>query len=285
MKLITFTALLLVCFSVYSQKLDTVCNVKYELDKTFDYPNNLICRLSIQRRSFKTVWFARVPAASTGFFIRPNVILTNGHNVASNMWSSVESISIYPGYNKGESAQEAYTIEGKKKVKKVIVVPKKYGLAKRKSKKYPYDYALIFLEDYESPNSDFLELKVVDELIDEEVFTLGYPAAMFSDSSNHSSRTGGVNTIGEVQYYTDGHLKREKNKKSKRQIFFETCTKGGNSGSPVMVMRDDKIKVIGVHNAAHTGVRVTNEVISFINSWVELFESGAHPKRDHFSLD
>ncbi len=264
-----------------AQSKDTHCDVKYEFDHTFYYPNNLICRLYIERRSIKTVWLWRKSAASTGFFIRPNVILTNGHNVASNMWSSVESIRVYPGYNKGKSAQDHYSVEGRKNSRKVVVIPKQYGLAKREKKRYPYDYALIYLGDYRSPNGDSLELDEIDPQTDTTVFTLGYPAAIFSDSSNHSTRTNGVNTIGEVQYFTSGNIKKDRF--TDRQIFFFTCTKGGNSGSPVMVMRDeDQVKVVGIHNAAHTGVRVTKEVIDTIDYWVELFEKGEVPKHDHF---
>lgn len=271
----------LCCGNLSAQNKDIQCDEKYEVEHTFDYPNNLICRLSIERRSIKTLWFCRKPAASTGFFIRPNVILTNGHNVASNMWSSVESIRVYPGYNNGKSAQDQYAVEGRKSARKVVVVPHQYGLAKRTNKRFPYDYALIYLGDYRSHNGDSLELDPIDLQQDSTVYTLGYPAAMFSDSCNHKTRTNGVNTIGEVQYFTRGNVKKDQF--TDRQLFFFTCTKGGNSGSPVLVRRDDdQIKVVGVHNAAHTGVRVTQEVIDTVDYWIELFEKGAVPKHDHF---
>ena len=277
---ISLLLLLLNTVLANAQGLDTICDVKYEVDNTFEYPNNLVCRLEVERRKVNRVWIGRTEMFSTGFFIRPNVILTNAHNVSSNMWTSVESIKIYPGYNVGETVQPAYTIEGKKNVKKVVVLPKKYAFTKSAKKRYPFDYALIYLDDYKSPNGDSLQLDKVDPLIDDNVFIVGYPAKMFSDSSNHMTRTQGVNTIGQVQYYTSGGL--NKDKFTSRRIYFFTCTRGGNSGSPVLGKRGEDIRVVGVQNAAHTGVRITDDVIATIDRWIKLFEEGKVPKHDHF---
>lgn len=274
----------IVCYTgVKAQLNDTICDVKYEIENTTDYPNNLVCRLTIKRRTAKTLWLFKRDMNSTGFFITPNVILTNGHNVASNMWTKVVAISVYPGYNKGVSVQDEFSIEKRKNVKKVVVVPKKYSLTKSKKKRFPFDYALIYLGNYKSPNEDSLQLHKLDPLLDDSVYTIGYPAAMFSDSSNHMSRTQGVNTIGGVQYFTSGDLKKDKF--TSRRIFYFTCTKGGNSGSPVLINRGEDAHVVGIHNAEHSGVRVTDEVIETIDRWIKCFKEGRLPQRDHFIED
>jgi V8-like Glu-specific endopeptidase len=230
------------------QAQDTLVSMKVE--NTSDIPFSVVCQLEVQRKSIKTLWLWKSKHQSTGFFITPNTIMTNAHNVYSNFFTRVTDININPGRNLDFIALDPKTIVGRKQVKNTVKIPKEYSFYQVSSRRVNHDYAIIQLANYSTFNNIAFELAKVDSLVsvNDNVIILGYP---------------GETKSGKEQYLAEGKLTSINDK----TIEYNISTETGNSGSPVYVFSNGIYYVIGVHAFPNQATKINREVIEKIKAW------------------
>lgn len=226
-------------------KLDTIANTGVD-------PYNCICYQEIERSQFLK---GKTTFRSTGFLIKPNVILTAGHNVYSNGFSNVTNIRLFPGRYKETYASPPIEIPSKKLCSKAIRVHPSYRFSKRN--RINYDFAIIVIpQTIIDTARDWIktacfgidkdyELKKGDQ-----INVAGYPA---SHGYNGSLMTCQAQDCEDIYNRTFSHD-------------FDTQT--GNSGSPIWVNVNGKRIAVGVHTFAGAGTKLTKEDIDMISDWI-----------------
>ncbi len=244
--ILTILILTLTFISARSQtvkNLDTVTNIKIE-------PFSQICYQEIYRvRKFKRDRTYQ----STGFLIAPNVVLTAGHNLYSDMWTKVTNITIYPGRYKDNYSFDSIELSGEYLCQNSIVVhPKFYW------NKSDYDFAIIIIPDSlikktkNWPSKSCFTLDTTNVLKQgDTICVAGFPASHGYDGS---LMTFEVQKCGNVKDKTFTHD-------------FDTQT--GNSGSPIWLETNGQKKIVGVHTYAVTGTKIDKEYIKMILNWID----------------
>ncbi len=201
---------------------------------TTSYPFGCICFLSIRARN-------GAHFVGTGWLADDRTVITAGHCVYLHQeggWAA--AIDVFPGRNGTDvpyraTATRAWTTRGW-----------------RESRSEPADYGAVRL----------------DRSID-DVGTLGYAA-----EPDEALRNAICNVVG---YPADKHKQmwghaRALLEARPETLVYDVDTYGGNSGGPVILVRDGEPVVIGIHNygdyAGNRATRITRNVYMRIEDWV-----------------
>ena len=184
-------------------------------------------------------------ATGTGFLVGPDIVLTAAHMVNDLDYGNASSISVTPAKN-GNTEPPYETFKGT-----TIYLPDKWN-----GSRYPaYDWAVIRLKNLNGTSTTignkigYFDLKYLsgDSLNTISVFVTGYAG---DKSEGTMWRSGGSIT------YTETNL-----------IYYDCDTGKGDSGAPVTNSANKVIGIhIGVSGASNRGVRVTQEVVSTVDS-------------------
>ncbi|MFK5855272.1 MAG: trypsin-like serine protease [Bacteroidota bacterium] len=183
---------------------------------------------------------------STSFFISRNFLLTSAHNVVKTL-RSVNKLQISP--SRIGSAFHFGTAVLYVNANKHFRIYPDYRM-RNSSMRSRYDLAMIYIPDEVlDQNISFETLNHLPLLEDissisegETVYCAGYPA-----SGKHIGRykmTLDSSVIGKIKEHSFTH---------------DLDTKTGNSGSPIMVKRDNKYYVIGVNSIKYNGTLINNK--------------------------
>jgi len=249
-KLLIAFPFLLLSFQSQSQvvsKLDTITETKV-------IPFSNICQQQITRKKFLG---KKSTFLSTGFLIRPNIILTAGHNVYSNSLSKVVKIKVYPGKNNDNTAYDAIEIKGESLCQLAIRVHPSYNFTK--NDRIKWDFAVIIIPDSiiqrisNWPSSSAFSFDINHRLKENDsIFVAGFPAS------------GGYS--GEIMTYQSGLSGQLSTNKFTHG--FDTHT--GNSGSPVWIEKDMKRIVVGVHTFAGAATLLEENNLNYVLQWLSL---------------
>lgn len=195
---------------------------------------------------------------STSFFIEKNFLLTSAHNVART-YRNVNFLDIAPA-----RLGDSYHFD-KYHMRNVTSNYSKIYPGYKRSKRStwgPYDMALIYIPDSileKNPKFSFRNtLPILTDLsslnVGEKLYCAGYPA-----SDQHKKRywmTLDESEISEIHEHNFKH---------------KLDTKTGNSGSPIMVKRDDQLYVIGVNSAGYNGTLINESKLIWIEESKKIF--------------
>lgn len=188
------------------------------------------------------------PHHSTSFFIKRNFLLTSAHNVTKLFagWNKPNKLSIYPSrigdiHHRGSIIYEINYYDN-------IRLAPGYKFV-RKWTRIPNDMALIYIpESIISQNTNLNNIPLIPILEDisslalgETVYCAGYPAA-------DEYRCQFIMTLDESV------ISRIRNSSFSHRL----DTKPGNSGSPIMVKRNDIFYAIGVNSIGHNGTLISD---------------------------
>ncbi|WP_316826068.1 trypsin-like serine peptidase [Pedobacter miscanthi] len=193
---------------------------------------------------------------STGFLIRPNVILTAAHNVYSPILSVVKKIVLTPGRYRNSSAHSPIVINGKALCQSAIRVHPSYTFTD--GQRIRYDFAIIIIPDSiiksspDWPKETSFEI-LPDVILEKgnQVTVAGYPASNGYDGSLMTTQSQIIELVNDLSF--DHQLE----------------TETGNSGSPIWIEKDGKILVVGVHTFDGAGTKLTREYIEMILKWIK----------------
>ncbi len=218
------------------------------IEQITEYGLENICYQNITRGK----WLLKANFNSTSFFIDKNFLLTSAHNLVRTYrkanWANISPSRLGSVYNFGKFKMP---LKGNKSFR---IFPD-YEM-KNTSTRSLYDIALLYISDnvLESNtkfnNQNFLPLleDISSIRVGEEVYCAGYPA-----SGKHKNRfrmTLDASKITQIKEHSIVHN-------------LDTAT--GNSGSPIMVKRNDKFYVIGVNSIGNNGTLV-NQIKQ---NWIE----------------
>ncbi len=205
-------------------------------------------------------WLFKASFNSTSFFIDKNFLLTSAHNVVRTYrnvnWLIIAPSRIYKTYHYGKFS---FKTENSMNFK---IYPD-YDM-RNKPMRSLYDIALIYVPDSiinNNPNFTFQNsLPLLEDIsslaIGEEVYCAGYPA-----SGKHKNRyrmTLDKSTITDINEHRFTHS-------------LNTAT--GNSGSPIMVKRDNQFYVIGVNSIKNFGTLINDTKQNWIQESMDTFTS------------
>lgn len=189
---------------------------------------------------------------STSFFINQNFLLTSAHNVVRTYrnvnWLVIAPSRVGKNYHYGKFSMRT------ENSKNFRIYPD-YDM-QNKPMRSLYDIALIYIPDNiieNNPNFSYRNsLAILDNIssleIGEEVYCAGYPAS--EQHKNRYRMTLDKSNITEIKEHSFVHN-------------LNTAT--GNSGSPIMVKRNNQFYVIGVNSIKHNGTLI-NELKK---NWIE----------------
>lgn len=196
---------------------------------------------------------------STSFFIKRNFLLTSAHNVTKLFLGSNKpnKLLIYPSrignlYHRGSIV---YEIDYFKNIR----LAQDYKFI-RKWTRVPNDMALIYIpESIISQNANLNNIPLIPILEDisslevgEAVFCAGYPAA--DEYMGQFKMTLDESVIIEIRNSSFRH---------------GLDTKRGNSGSPIMVKRNDIYYAIGVNSIGRNGILINNRKKEWIQECID----------------
>ncbi|MDF1864387.1 MAG: trypsin-like serine protease [Saprospiraceae bacterium] len=229
-------------------------------------PYNEIVQIVTWRKGLKRIFSGKKSFIETGFFIAPNIILTVGHNMKSDILSKIKSIIVTPARNGNVKPYGQITI-GKKEIKKVIRFPKDY---KWRTDDECYEFAVLILDD--KLKFDYFNLKewpTPNHYMGKEINITGYPAEENHQKNKYHPEY--KNGIG--QWYQKGVITKVD---SCTFEYKEITTEGGNSGSPIWIEEAGELYVIGIHEgkaSSHSpprAVKLDNRVIKQIEDWTKM---------------
>ncbi|CAM1366457.1 putative Serine protease [Tenacibaculum sediminilitoris] len=218
---------------------------------------NNICYQSTTRGSF---WPFKASFNSTSFFIDKNVLLTSAHNVVKT-YRSVNKLVVAPA-RVGKMYHYGKFSINTENSKNFSIFPD-YDM-RNKPTRGLYDIALIYIPNHViDSNTSFTyqnSLPLLEDIsslsINEEVYCAGYPA-----SGKHKNRyrmTLDKSKITEINEHSFTH---------------NLSTATGNSGSPIMVKRNNQLYIIGVNSIKHNGTLINDVKKNWIQQSKEILAS------------
>lgn len=230
---------------------------KDTIGQTTVEPYSKICYMRICRKQTfkKDKWFK-----STGFFIRPDVILTAAHNIHSPKMSRVSHIKIFPGRYYESYPFDSIEIKGEANCFNAIRTPEPYSFGKRKKKRKPYDFGIIVVPENVLASNAKIDSTVVFTLslteklhAGDTIQVAGYPA---EKKANYN---------GELMIYQ---------KDTCRQVYRKTFshlleTYRGNSGSPIWKTSNGIRYVAGIHTFKKSATRLDEENLRLLLNWLK----------------
>jgi V8-like Glu-specific endopeptidase len=197
-------------------------------------------------------WPFKANFNSTSFFFKKNFLLTSAHNVVST-YRNVNFLVIAPSrigksYHHGKFSMKTNNL------KNFRIFPD-YNMRNKPTRSF-YDIALIYVPDdvlVSNPKFSFEHnLPILDDItslsIGEEIYCAGYPA-----SGKHKYRyrmTFDKSTITQIKEHSFVHN-------------LNTAT--GNSGSPIMVKRNNQFYIIGINSIKYNGTLINAQK----KQWIE----------------
>ena len=175
---------------------------------------------------------------STAFLVGPNLVLTNAHNIYSpEMGGWYERIDFSLAQYEKEGLQTIKPYSTRSPVH-VETNDKFYQYENEgdRDMAVQYDYAALFFEEPYNEITTFMPLEF--NYIPEQVTVIGYPGYVRDIKTNGLWKSEG-NLIDYNQYC----------------LYYDAFTSGGNSGSPVVVYREqaDTYRVVAIHAFASPG--------------------------------
>lgn len=187
----------------------------------------------------------------TGWIAGPRLIITAGHCLFEKNWLKgwATKINVYPGRSSTSNGDTFFSSTHFKAPEKWV------GECDEN-----FDYgAIILTEDIGLSYGHFSSSTFGDaDLMNHMINISGYPATK----------------LGETQLHHENRV----NSVSPTKIYYDVDTEGGQSGSPIWIYEEGSNNpvVIGVHSygagnaaAGNSGVRITEEIIKFIEKWRE----------------
>jgi V8-like Glu-specific endopeptidase len=215
-----------------------------------NFPYKCICKLRIVGNRHNS------PFGGTGTFISPNCVVTAAHNVVNNdeLGGPARSIEVIPALY-GDSMRYGTTIAAD------VQYPRKWAELENinPSQSRPYDYAVIFTKDALGSNTGYMNLITAsNELQNSNLSVVGYPIDLPDNQYK-----------GKVQYTHSSTPSQI----TERLIFYMIDTKGGQSGSPVMVRNGDTYNIVGIHSGGNLtegnrAAKINSDVYDTIRSWI-----------------
>lgn len=197
---------------------------------------------------------------STSFFISKNCLLTSAHNVTKLFLHNVNNITIFPMRIGDE--KEFDSIYLTVSYNRNIRYPDAYKFNSPKTHP-PFDFALIFIPDNIINNNP--KLNAIKQLplvqnpetlkIGDTVYCAGYPAE--GEYNGEYIMTMDTSIVERLYdgYFTHG-----------------LATLQGNSGSPILIKRENKFFVIGINSIGHSGTWLDSKKQTLIRSWIKSLE-------------
>lgn len=209
------------------------------IEKIEELKINSVC----YQHSTRGIWPFKGGFHSTSFFIEKNILLTSGHNVVKT-YRKVKKLKVSPSRT-GNIFHYGTASINVNYSKNLRIYPD-YKM-KNVSTRPLYDIAIIYIPDsIISTNEKLAKLNYLPILEDisslsigETIYCAGYPA-----SGKHKGRyrmTLDSSVISEIKDHSFTH---------------KLDTRTGNSGSPIMVKRDEMFYVIGVNSINSNGTLI-----------------------------
>lgn len=244
-----------------------ILSTTYSNSQTTEFPDAIPIEF-IQQNQFDGVCYQdvrRFPNTgttknSTSFFISKNYVLTSAHNVTKLPLHSVRRITVFP--SRIGDVKHLDSIRLKIKYKRNIRYPKQYSFYKGKSHN-AYDLALMYIPDEIIATNEKLTSMAFLPLMEdgmnikegEYVYCVGYPAED-KYSEKYLMTLDSSKVIKVHQRYFEHRLETLK----------------GNSGSPILIKRNNKFYVVGVNSMKHHGTLIDAERKKIIEIWKKELE-------------
>ncbi|NQY07505.1 MAG: trypsin-like peptidase domain-containing protein [Flavobacteriaceae bacterium] len=192
---------------------------------------------------------------STSFFIARNFLLTSGHNVTKLYFGRNKPHKVYIHPSRIGDQFHGGSIEFNLDYNQNISLAPQYKFTKKKTR-IPHDMALIYIPDaIIDKNESLSEISYLPFLEDlssleegEPIYCVGYPASEGYESAFKM-------TLDESQLGS----------KHTSSFTHDLDTKTGNSGSPIMVKRNNQYHVIGINSIKYNGTLINQEK----KNWIE----------------
>jgi len=235
-------------FAQYPTKLDTIVQTTVE-------PYNNICFLHIYRKRFpkKDKWFK-----STGFLIKPNVILTAAHNIHSMNGTKVAAIKVIPGKYYEQSPYGSIEITGMEDCIQAIRTHPSYTFLSKFDTRIKFDFGIIVLPHPVLPEiSNAFRIDTTYALQAGDILNVaGYPA------DNAYKFNGDYITFQQDNCDSVGN----------KRFAHDLNTYRGNSGSPIWVNKNNERIVIGVHTFGGSGTLLDKDNQKLFYNWLSEIE-------------
>lgn len=201
------------------------------------------------QKATRGIWPFKAKFNSTSFLIKENYLLTSAHNVAKS-FRKVNYLEISPSrignnYHYGTTSLD---IDYSKHLK----IHPNYRM--RNSITWsPFDVALIYIPNLnQSDNFNNLNrIPLIENIntveIGETIYCAGYP-----DSGEHKGRHKMTLDISEIIDIKENYFSHN----------LDTNT--GNSGSPIMIKRNNIFYAIGINSIKHKGTLISEEKLEWI---------------------
>ncbi|MBK8531082.1 MAG: trypsin-like peptidase domain-containing protein [Flavobacteriales bacterium] len=156
-------------------------------------PNDGMAQQRINRRGGKSAFLWTYGKVSTGFFIGPDLLLTNAHNMHSPFGSRVVKIDAHSARS-GNVFRSVSKLQGRTAVRSACWIPAAYHW-----NDFPNDYAIVRFPENGPKQTTRFELAIADSTISvgDTVFVSGYPAETMTGIDLYRSKgviTGSIRT-------------------------------------------------------------------------------------------
>jgi V8-like Glu-specific endopeptidase len=180
----------------------------------------------------------------TGFIIKDSFLITNAHNVYDK-----DSLIVIPAYSHDTLRYQPIRVECKKNEN--VLIPREYEDDDLSDE---YDFAIIKLPPSSTlktirnnPNYATVFLDSIN--LGEKLFIAGYPVFRWFEFRKNNGKIQYSNSTSDYNMH-----------KNKRLINYKMNTRGGSSGSPLWVVRNGNIVLVGIHKS---GQGAHNQGISY----------------------